>query len=549
VRQVATGSDVVVAPPSARAIEFAAFSPDGDHVLYCRRGAEQSGYRSLYEAPSLGGPERERAFDVDSRVSFSPDGSRMCFSRFDQRLGESHLVLHDEDTGREHVLTTVHGPSAIIGAPAWSPDGRHIAVLEQVLPNYSAVLAVYDTSGAGRREVFRKPGCFFTDVAWLPGGRSLAVTGVDPHVLVGNMVFFVRADDGAMHPLTNDANDYSSVTAANDTAVAVVRSGGIDNIWIADPVSGAARQLTTATTTESSPGALVTENDGSVDYTSTEDQTFGLWCLPATGGAARRVSTGPGWVGLPAIANGQVVYFGFDLHGGGHVFRVASAGGEPQRLTNGHGERPIEISSRGGYVIFGIADSSFGLWIVPAAGGAPRLLSRAVSSSFASASPDGARIAVHEHEPTGNGRTRSVFEVLPASGGPSIARLHPPEASATAEFRLGNDGLYFDDLEDAGHNLARLPLDGGPLVRVTTFHEGIVSAFQISPDGDHIAVKRRIGDRSSVWIVDREGGHPVEIRGIDAPNVFRMVWSPDGRRLGVTAGHESNDAVILRGVH
>jgi len=549
VRQVATGSDVVVVPPAALPLAFAAFSPDGDHVYFCRRRADASNYRALEEVPSMGGPERERAFDVDSRVSFSPDGKRICFRRLDPRGAGARIVVRDLDSGQERVLTTVHEPSTIPSAAAWSPDGHHIAVFVQTLPKYSSVLLEYDEETGAHREIFSRPGSYFHDLAWLPGGRELAIAGAEPHVSVGDQLFLVNVADGALRPLTNDNNGYVSLTSAvAETALAVVRESVIANVWMADAATGDARQITSVTTTEASPWDAAPGDDGTVVYTSMQDQTVGLWCLPAAGGAPRRIPTGQGWAVMPSVVGTQLVYFGYDLKGGGHVYRVAPNGGDAQRVTNGHGERPIAVSARGGYFVYEVADSATGVWSMPVAGGAPRLLSRSASAAWASPSPDGARIAVLEREAGPDGRTRSEVSVLPAGGGAPVASVQLPQSSETSKVQLGNDGLIYSDLADSAHNLARLPLEGGAPVRVTSFRDGIVAGFQISPDGQHIAVERRIGNRTSAWIVDERSGRAIEVRGVDTPDIFNMSWSPDGRRLALSAGTESDDAVILRGI-
>jgi hypothetical protein len=250
----------------------------------------------------------------------------------------------------------------------------------------------------------------------------------------------------------------------------------------------------------------------------------------------------------PYIVGGQIVYFGYDLRGGGHVYHVAPDGGDAHRLTNGRGERVIAASPRGGYFVYAIADSARGLWSMPVAGGAPRLLSGSASSGWVSPSPDGARIAVREDEVGPEGRTLWVIRVLPAAGGPPIASLRLPERSEASSCQLGNDGLYYADFADSAHNIARLRLDGGAPERLTSFHEGIVSGFQLSPDGAHIAVRRRVGNRTSAWIVDARDGRAIAVRGVDTPDVFHIAWSPDGHHLALSAGTESDDAVILRGI-
>ena len=57
-----------------------AVSKDGSHVYYAEQG-KGSNMGWLYAVPSLGGPPRKVLYDIDTPVSFSPDGKRMAFIR------------------------------------------------------------------------------------------------------------------------------------------------------------------------------------------------------------------------------------------------------------------------------------------------------------------------------------------------------------------------------------------------------------------------------------------------------------------------------------
>ena len=81
VRQVATGSDVEIAPSSPRLFAGVAFSPDANYVYYARRDEEDGTVGWLYQVPTLGGTARKIAFDVDTAPAFSPDGKQMVFGR------------------------------------------------------------------------------------------------------------------------------------------------------------------------------------------------------------------------------------------------------------------------------------------------------------------------------------------------------------------------------------------------------------------------------------------------------------------------------------
>src|SRR5688500_7163488 len=79
-RQVATASDKEIAAPDELTYLAVTFSPDGNFLYYVgRRGGPPN---TLYQIPVLGGAARKLLADVDSPVSFSPDGSKFAFVRF-----------------------------------------------------------------------------------------------------------------------------------------------------------------------------------------------------------------------------------------------------------------------------------------------------------------------------------------------------------------------------------------------------------------------------------------------------------------------------------
>jgi Tol biopolymer transport system component len=84
--QVATHSDVQVLPADAVGFEGLTFSPDGNYIYYVRADSNDPGFKYLYMMPALGGSSRLLIKDIDSPVSFSPDGQR-SFTHAVSRLG------------------------------------------------------------------------------------------------------------------------------------------------------------------------------------------------------------------------------------------------------------------------------------------------------------------------------------------------------------------------------------------------------------------------------------------------------------------------------
>jgi len=80
-RQVATRTDVQLLPPDTVSLDGLTFSPDGNYIYFVRSGRNLLSFRYLYLMPALGGPAKKLITDIDSAISFSPDGRQFVFTR------------------------------------------------------------------------------------------------------------------------------------------------------------------------------------------------------------------------------------------------------------------------------------------------------------------------------------------------------------------------------------------------------------------------------------------------------------------------------------
>ncbi|HYF73075.1 MAG TPA: serine hydrolase, partial [Nocardioides sp.] len=109
-----------------------ALSPDGDRVAYVLRTLDREADRpvdELWTVPTAGGtPRRLTAGPSDTAPAWSPDGSHLAFLRD----GQVHvLAVGGPDGGALERLTDL--PLGA-GAPAWSPDGSRLAFSAPVDP-------------------------------------------------------------------------------------------------------------------------------------------------------------------------------------------------------------------------------------------------------------------------------------------------------------------------------------------------------------------------------------------------------------------------------
>src|SRR5580704_16972104 len=78
-RNIPTNSDTQVVPPEALHYLGVRFSPDGNY-LYFVRGEVAEALSYLYRAPVLGGTPQKLVTDVDSNITFSPDGQHLAYT-------------------------------------------------------------------------------------------------------------------------------------------------------------------------------------------------------------------------------------------------------------------------------------------------------------------------------------------------------------------------------------------------------------------------------------------------------------------------------------
>jgi tricorn protease len=190
-------TDAVAMRPShvsaERQIEGVALSPKGERAVFVARG-------DVFTVPIEKGPTRNltnssNAHDKGAR--WSPDGAKIAFiSDLD---GEEELYLINQDgSGKPEELT--HGLKAMLYAPAWAPDGKHIAFGDK-----DGKLYVLTLDDKKLTQVAQNPRDRVHDYTWSQDGGHLSFVMDNPNNF--SSIYIWSVADGQVHRVTSDLFD------------------------------------------------------------------------------------------------------------------------------------------------------------------------------------------------------------------------------------------------------------------------------------------------------------------------------------------------------
>ena len=128
IRQTETVSNVQILPPAEVSFQGLTFSPDGNYLYYViYKRPKHIGV--LYRVPILGGTSQKVLEDVDTAITFAPDGQRFAFVRQYPGTLETAVVIAQTDGSKEQILAKRKSPKTFsMDGVSWSPNGELLAV-------------------------------------------------------------------------------------------------------------------------------------------------------------------------------------------------------------------------------------------------------------------------------------------------------------------------------------------------------------------------------------------------------------------------------------
>ena len=490
ITEVGTGVEQEKIAPSSGEYRGITFSRDGRFIYYVFL---QNELGKLYRVPMVGGDSRMLVNDVDSPISFSPDGSQFVFVRNNPVRREVSLIVRSLDASAERILVTLKAPRNFWHYPLWSVDGSFVvcgSYSESPVGRSSIKIMGVRLSDGNLIEIGPEPWYWMGKPVWIKNGKSLAVPATNVNSNHPQLME-VSWPEGEVSGITHDTGDYRNLDASADSrklvTVAVQRDSHIWTVSLAD------RGRTSLVAKGKYFGVAWTPAGGLISQTDTGGHPE-LWYLEPGSGASHPL-TDDGFVKQDAVPtpDGKFVVYSSLRDGGFHLWRSNSDGSNSVRLTSSQWrETQAAVTPDSQWLIYTSNESGFdALWKVPISGGKPERITDRTSRE-PSISPDGRWIACkYAENPSGP----LVTVILQADTG-EFVRSFPaiPEGSRV---RWSTDGkqLFFIETDGATSNIWGQPVDGGKPKQLTQFTEGLIFSFAPSPDGKSLACVR--GSRTS----------------------------------------------------
>ena len=509
IRHIATGSNTQILPPTEANYTGVTFSPDGNYVYFVRIEKEKPSIGLLYQIPVLGGTPKLISSDVDSHISFSPDGQRFVFRRNDSAHGLSSVMMANADGSGERKLVTVAEPSLFQGAPSWSPDGRAIAVMRILEKAGLGSFVAVDVGNASIKEIAPASQVgLVSDSAWLPDSSGLLISYANQSTRWDRQIGYLAYPSGQLRRITNDLNHYAdSFSATRDgKSVVTVAADSSNNIWVM-PANGMASQAVQITSGDAEAFELDWMPDGRI-VSEPHSSGFELDLYNADG-SGRTVLFQDQWpASNPSVCgDGRQLVF-MSLHSGtsANVWRIDDHGGNFSQITHGTLDQNPHCSPDGKWVVYSSSDGGkVTTSRIPTEGGSPQQVTD-LNSYSPTISPDGKSVALFYGE--GAGTTfRLKLAVVPATGGNPLHTLDVlPGEKGRLRFLPDGQGLTYPVIDARGiGNIWMQPLSGGPARQITDFKSDQIFDYAWSRDGKQLAVSRGQTQRDVVLITD--GSH------------------------------------------
>jgi serine/threonine protein kinase len=495
-RHIPTGSNTQIVPPAATRYSGLTFSPDANYIYCVRRDESEHTIAALYSAPMLGGTPRLLVRDVDSPITFSPDGKRFAYLREHHDTPNFDLFLMNSDGTPDRALLTNTMLPTDSDVPVWLPTGKTIVIpIVQTTQDSLGGLMAVDITTAKRVEVALSPQRIYYEPTWMPGTDGLLVSTVSvERGLQQRQLGFVSYPKGEFRPLTTDTNDYYHPSVSADgKVIAAEEIHFIFELSVAPAANP--DQLQAVPLMSHQP---IYRWNWMPDGKLIVPQGDVIRLVSPAGGESVLLSNDK-WIPAEAISCGKYVVFRAIPRTGGasvNLWRMDTTG--VTQLTFGRNEQSLHCSPDGKWVYYLALQENQALKRVPVEGGSPETVIGDPSSGY-SLSPDGKLVSTLDIRELDHKLVLNIFSIPDKK---TTYHNIDPRASDPVRFAPEGNAVVYKVREKGVDNLWLQPLDGSAFRSLTHFTAERISMYEFSADGSRIAIERGHNESDAVLLRD-----------------------------------------------
>lgn len=498
-RQLDSGTNLEIIPPSDDSYYDFAFSPDGGSLYFGRRSKGPGGQNDIYRVSVHGGIPVRIATETQGWLSLSPDGASISFVRCYYTDDENcSLWIADAADGKnERKLVSTRKPFRIADNRI-SPDGKRIgfAVGQSENAANEFGLSEIDIQSGVERELSAEKFFNIKHLTWLPERGGLLVTAAkipNKHF----RIWHVSAVSGEAVPVTNDSETYSVLSldknAANLISTHVKEDFRLRLFQMNDPASS-------RVVAQGTRGAFAP--DGKILYSSSMTGNSEIWIVNADGSGQRQLTTDIADDIAPLAAHDRnFIFFSSNRSGEAHVWRMNADGSNQTQITKNDGGFPIFASPDGAWLYYhhGLHRT---LWRISLTTGEEEPVWEKGKYFFAF-SPDGSQIAFAEHR-----GSERMLAIISAADRKLVRTVrYPDQKTRMLELKWLPDGT---------------------------------SLIFILSNNDY--------EQNEVWLQPLNGENARKIAGLGNEEVSNFAVASDGKSFIVGQGEWKHDAVLIKGL-
>ena len=513
-RQTETGSEKEIAPVDNNQIGILRFSPDANYLYFTMQPKGALGF-ILYRVPVLGGELRQIAYDVDSGVSFRPDGKSLIFHRHIINPALDKIIEIKADGGDEK---EIYSTDKFFFNPQISPDGNTIVGLssdkDAQLGTPSTFLVGMPATGGEMTQIGKNWG-YAADFSWLKDGSGLIVSGFYG-AEEDSKIYILSYPNGDVKQITKDTNSYygASVTADGKT-IATIQSSSVAGIWEWEIASGKARQISPNDRDRIGTEGLTVAPNGKIIYAKQQNkENSEIWEMDFGNNVTKPLTAkNSGRNAYPVIsADGSFIFYESFRNGGYDIWRMNADGSNPLQIT----KTPEIIETLGGV-------SPDGKSLI------------FTERSKENATPAIMRISTETGESNAVIKNENQY--------PQAAQLSPDGKNLL----YTNAPTQFDHKVIPQSSLYISTFDGKNIGQTKEILKTLNSnQYRWSPGGKFLYYTDLSGNNSDVWKLNPADGKTSKITNFNLEKIIRYAVSPDGKKLYLVRGSSTQDIILIK---